>query len=58
MSNRDTHLTKQRKCPQFVTLICQIIGIQNQSEMTAFCQIMTADWQVVTLICQTLFKWG
>ena len=52
MSNRDSRLTKQWKCPHFVTLFCQIIGIQSQSEVTAFCQIMTEDWQVVTPICQ------
>jgi hypothetical protein len=52
MSNRDTHLTKQQKSPQFVTPFCQIIGIQSQSEVTAFCQIMTSDWQVMSLICQ------
>ena len=53
MSNRDTRLTKPQKSPQFVTLICQIIGIPCHSEVTAFCQIMTAEWQVVTPICQT-----
>lgn len=52
MSNRDTRVTKQQKCHQFVTPICQIIGIQSQSEVTAFCQIVTANWQVVTPICQ------
>ena len=53
MSNRDTSLTKPQKSPQFVTPICQIIGFQSQSEVTAICQIMTPIWQVVTLIRQT-----
>jgi len=52
MSNRDTRLTKQWKCSQFVTLFCQIIVFQSQSEVTAFCQIMTADWQTKTRFYQ------
>ncbi len=51
MSNRDTHLTKQRKYPQFVTPICQINCKQDRSEVTAICQIVTADWQVMTALC-------
>lgn len=54
MSNHDTRLTKPQKSPQFVTLFCQIIVFQSQSEVTAICQIMTAEWQVVTQICQIL----
>lgn len=53
MSNRDSRLTKRQNSPQFVTPICQIIGFQGQSEVTAICQIMTVKWQVVTLVCQT-----
>ena len=42
MSNRDTRLTKQWKCPQFVTLFCQIIAIQSQSEVT--CEMQNANY--------------
>lgn len=51
MSNRDSRLTKPQSSPQFVTPVCQIIGIQSLLIVTAICQIMTANWHVVTLIC-------
>ena len=54
MSNRDTRLTKPQKSPQFVTLFCQIIGVQDTIEVTAICQIVTGSWRIVTLICQTI----
>jgi len=54
MSNRDTRMTKSQKSPQFVTPICQIIDIQSLSLMTAICQVMTSEWQVVTAFCQAI----
>lgn len=53
MSNRDTHLAKQRKYPQFVTLFCQIFKSGVHIEVTAFCQIMTEKCQVVTAFYYT-----
>ena len=49
MSNRDTHLTKQMKIHQFVTLFFQINRNQSQQEVTAISQIITAKRQVMTL---------
>jgi len=56
MSYCDIRLTKLWKCPQLVTLFCQIIGVKSQSNVIAICQIMTRIWHIMTGICQTQFN--